>query len=242
MQGFAEAEYSGGVYQEYVRARELKYATFRTRVALIRHHALSGRLLDVGCACGYFIDVALQAGYDAYGIEFSAEAISQASSEARRRIFQGNVDQLQAGPGEQFDIITAFDIIEHSLAPLQLLSQLYTLLRPGGCLVLTTPDSRHVLRFLMGERWPMLQPLQHIFLFSRQSLRLALEQVGLRVVTMQRATKCLTLDYLAGQIEDHNSSLHRVYCTLSHFLPRTIRLRPFQVNIGEMLVLAVKST
>jgi SAM-dependent methyltransferase len=240
MQSFAEAEYSDGVYQEYIRARELKYVTFRARLALIQRYVSSGRLLDVGCACGYLVDAALQAGYDAYGIEFSAAAINQASPEARQRILLGNIDQLKVETLGQFDVITAFDIIEHSLVPLQFLSQLRTLLRPGGCLVLTTPDTRHILRFLMGERWPMLQPLQHTFLFSRQSLRLAVEQVGLQLASVRRATKCLTMDYLAGQIEDHNPSLHRVYRILSPLIPQVMRRHPFQVNIGEMLAVAIK--
>lgn len=239
MHGLCEAEYSEGVYRQYVRARELKYATFRARLSLIRRYAPSGRLLDVGCACGYLIDVALEAGYDAYGIEFSTAAIGQASPEARRRIFQGSIDQVKVETLEPFDVITAFDIVEHSLFPLQFLIRLHALLRPGGCLVLTTPDTRHVLRFLMGKRWPMLQPLQHTFLFSRQSLRLALERVGLRVATLRRATKFLTLDYLAGQIEDHNPSLYRAYRTLSRFMPLAIRRYPFEVNIGEMLAVAV---
>ncbi len=240
MRAFADAEYSSGVYQEYVRARELKYATFRDRVALIKQYASGGRLLDVGCACGYFIDVALEAGYDAYGVEFSTAAISQASPEARRRIIQGNIDQMKVETVEQFDVITAFDIIEHSLDPLKFLLQLHSLLCPGGCLMATTPDARHLLRFLMGERWPMLQSLQHTFLFSRRSLRLALERSGLRVATLRHATKCLTIDYLAGQIEAHNPGLHRVYRALSPLIPHALRQHPFEMKIGEMLAVAVR--
>ena len=68
-------------------------------------------------------------------------------------------------------------------------------------MVLTTPDTRHAFRFLMGARWPMLQPEQHTFLFSRRSLRLALEKVGFEEVVVRRATKSSTLEYLARQIE-----------------------------------------
>jgi hypothetical protein len=77
-------------------------------------------------------------------------------------------------------------------------------------------------------------------LFSRQSLRLALEQVGLQVASLRRATKCLTMDYLAGQIEDHNPSLYRLCRMLSPCIPQAIRWHPFQVNIGETLAVATK--
>jgi hypothetical protein len=59
-----------------------------------------------------------------------------------------------------------FDIVEPSLDLLALLVQLCGLLRPGGLLVLTTLDSRHVLRFLLSRRLPMLKPLEHTFLLS----------------------------------------------------------------------------
>ena len=57
---------------------------------------------------------------------------------------------------------------------------------------------------------------------------------------MNRATKCLTRDYLASQIEGHNPRLWRLYRALSRVIPRTIRHRAVNVNIGEMLVLATR--
>src|SRR2546427_8857835 len=90
MQAFADVEYASGVYHDYVLARELKCATFRRRLELVAHHGGRGRLFDVGCACGYLLDVALEAGYDAHGIEVSPAAIAQASAAARPPIPPGN--------------------------------------------------------------------------------------------------------------------------------------------------------
>ena len=138
----------------------------------------------------------------------------------------------------EFDIITAFDIIEHTRDPVAFLGELRELLRPGGSLLLTTPDVLHPLRWLMGARWPMLQPLQHTFLFSRLSMRMALERAGFTLARIDRATKCLTPEYLASQIEGHNPRLWRLYRALSRVIPQRIRHRAVNVNIGEMLVLA----
>ena len=168
MHGFADSEYSGGAYEEYARARDLKMATFRDRCRIIRGFAPSGRLLDVGAACGFMIDVGLEEGYDAHGIEFSSAAIVQASDAARPRIIEASIDSLDTAALGRFDLITAFDIVEHSLAPLEFLQSLTKLVRPGGVIVLSTPDVDHVLRHIMRSRWPHLQPLQHTYLFSRQ--------------------------------------------------------------------------
>ena len=171
MHGFADSEYSGGAYEEYARARDLKMATFRDRCRVIRHVAPTGRLLDVGAACGFMIDVALEAGYDAHGIEFSSAAIAQASDAARPRIVEASIDSLDTASLGLFDVITAFDIVEHSLAPIDFLRSLTKLVRPGGAVVLSTPDVDHVLRHVMRSRWPHLQPMQHTYLFSRKSMR-----------------------------------------------------------------------
>jgi SAM-dependent methyltransferase len=236
MREFADAEYSGGVYRDYVAARELKCRTFRDRLASIQ--GAGQRLLDVGCACGYLIDVALEEGYDAYGVEFSDAAAAQASLSARARIVVGSVEAMARQRLGEFDIITAFDIIEHTRDPVAFLGELHGLLRPGASLLLTTPDVLHPLRWVMGARWPMLQPLQHTFLFSRLSMRMALERAGFTLARIDRATKCLTPEYLASQIEGHNPRLWRLYRALSRVIPQTIRHRAVNVNIGEMLVLA----
>src|SRR5690606_30931451 len=79
MLDYAEREYSdGGLYKEYVDAKALKYATFERRIKKIASLTTGKKILDVGCGCGYFIDVALKEGFDAYGVEFSSVAISYA--------------------------------------------------------------------------------------------------------------------------------------------------------------------
>src|SRR5258706_14383421 len=118
MRTYAESHYKNGVYTEYTRARPLKLATFRTRIELIKKHKPSGKLLDLGCACGFMIEAALDAGYDAWGVEFSREAIGAADPRIRDRIHQGDINQLDHETLGKADIITAFDIRQHTQDPL----------------------------------------------------------------------------------------------------------------------------
>src|SRR5437764_724210 len=78
MIGYVDAEYEDGRYGAYVAAREMKLDHFRWRMRTIRPHLKPGRLLDVGCSCGYFLEVAQSQGYDVHGLEFSASAIAAA--------------------------------------------------------------------------------------------------------------------------------------------------------------------
>lgn len=162
MESYADQEYAEGAYRNYVQAEALKKKTGSRRLKLIQQLIGSpkGRkLIDVGCSCGFFLEEALRAGYEVCGVEFSSVAISQAHPSVRDRIICADVNELSSMSNERYDVVTAFDIIEHTQRPVAFVESLKRLLRPDGLLVMTTPDTGHWLRYLMGARWPMLQPM-----------------------------------------------------------------------------------
>jgi 2-polyprenyl-3-methyl-5-hydroxy-6-metoxy-1,4-benzoquinol methylase len=238
---YADTQYREGVYRDYVRAREMKHEHFRARLEeFATRFPPPGRLLDLGCSCGYFLDVALERGYDASGVEFSEEAIAAAQPGTRERIRRGNVNQAESDSPTRYDIVTAFDIIEHVEDPVTFLEEIAGMLVPGGGVVVSTPDTGHVLRYVMGRRWPMLQPMQHTTLMSRLGLRIALERAGFQEAVVTTARKTLTLEYLFEQVRDHNPALHAAYAMTRRMVPEAARLHPLRINIGEQMAVAVK--
>jgi len=234
---YAETEYQGGLYAEYVRAREMKLEHFRRRLTIVQSHCQSGRLLDIGCSCGYFLEVAAAAGFDVHGLEFSASAIAAAAPAVRSRIRRVRVEDLTTGDGA-FDVISAFDIIEHLTEPVEFLRRTRTLLSNNGWLVISTPDARHWLRPLMRSRWPMLQPMQHVSLFTGEALTRALTQAGYRHITIGPAFKVLSIDYLIGQLPTLNPRLYTLARAATRVLPHAVRHRWRTINIGEILATA----
>jgi SAM-dependent methyltransferase len=241
MAAYVDQEYSAGRYKDYVEARDLKLLTFRERAKQIVAKSGRGRLLDVGCACGFFVEAALEAGFDAHGLEISPVAIEAAPEVVRPRLVQGDVNHLVGRAETPFDVVTAFDIIEHTFDPIAFLESLTPLLRPGGLLVLTTPDTRHFLRYAMGKWWPMLQPMQHTILFSPLSASAALRKVGFTSIEIVPARKVLTADYLSKQVSLHEPVVGRAYGMASRVVPSAILERPVGVNIGEIMVFATWS-
>ena len=235
---YAEVEYAHGGYRAYVGAREMKIEHFRRRMASIRPRLPHGRLLDVGCSCGYFLEVAAAEGYDIHGVEFSENAIAAARPEIQSCIRRGSLDNLSNGWGTKFDVITAFDVIEHLARPLVFLSEAKGLLARGGVLVLSTPDAGHWLRMLMRSQWPMFQPIQHLTIFSRRALALALSDAGFGVVSVENAYKVLSAEYLIGQVGTVSPGVQTIVHALTRPVPRRAMRRYRSVNIGEMLAIA----
>ena len=238
VRGYLDSQYASGVYNDYVAAAQLKSLTFGRRVKSILKQTGTGKLLDIGASCGFFVDEALKAGFDAYGVELSAEAIAKAPEPLRERLVQGDVASVDLSLKGPFDVITAFDVIEHLFDPIAFLAQLRRVAKPGSWIVITTPDVGHFLRYVLRARWPMFQPMQHTVLFSRRGLRLALSAAGFEVASLGPAHKTLTADYLAGQVQMYLPAVVGAYRAASGVIPESLRTRPIDLNIGELMAFA----
>jgi len=236
MISYADTEYEAGVYRDYIDAREMKLEHFRRRLERVLPHVRKGRLLDIGCSCGFFMEVAAANGFEVEGLEFSRAAIAAADPAIRPHIFCSSVDEFEST--RSYDLITAFDLIEHVPQPKDFLRKVRRLLAPGGWLAIATPDAGHFLRYVMGSSWPMLQPMQHLTIFSRQAMRLAMEETGFSEISFQDATKTVSYEYLTDQLRPLTPALHKGLRLMGHCIPSSIRQEYRNVNIGEFMVLA----
>lgn len=242
LRDYVEKEYASGVYQDYSNASDLKFATFKERFLCLEpfiSRRKGSKLLDVGCATGYFMAVAQDAGWNVTGIDYSVNAAEKGLAQVRNRILVADVNNLPVDLGN-FDLITAYDIIEHTLDPSQFLNALSSRLNPGGIIAIATPDASHILRYVMRGRWPHIQPNQHTVIFSRNGLVKLASNTGFECLFVGDARKTLSFDYLAGQISIHNPFLSSVYRFTRRFLPSSYCTRPRSMKIGETLYIGRK--
>jgi len=134
-------------------------AGFKHKIRTIQSRVATGKLLDVGCAKGFFVKMALGAGYDAYGIDFSEYAISKARDIVGNRAQKIDIEKTNPYPSESFDIITAWDFIEHLRDPETFLKKAGTMLKPKGYLFLTTVNYSSLIARLMRSNWRFIGPL-----------------------------------------------------------------------------------
>jgi 2-polyprenyl-3-methyl-5-hydroxy-6-metoxy-1,4-benzoquinol methylase len=168
----------------YGAARELAHAQLLHRYPAPRS---GGRLLDVGCGLGYFMARASRAGWTAYGCDTSEHWLEHAA------LLTGTPERLvRTGPqaelfGGGFDLITAWDVLEHVHDPLPFLRAIARLLAPGGRVFVRTPNlawvypTYAVRRHMLGSDVE-LGPLNHVVYYSPRTLALALHAAGLEPV------------------------------------------------------------
>lgn len=138
-EGYFHGANSGFAREGYAHV----HATWRHWMPWVRQEVGgSARWLDLGCAYGFLVEEARRAGFRAVGLDASGFALSQArehAGEAAGRVLQGHAESLPFAD-DVFDVVSAFDLLEHVPRPERLLAEAARVLRPGGLLLAATPD------------------------------------------------------------------------------------------------------
>jgi len=140
-----------------------------------------GKLLEVGCSYGFFLDAARRDGWEAAGVELDEAAAKYGREKLGLKIFSGTVESECARFEPPYDVIATFHVIEHVRDPNGFLQRCRKLLRENGVLILKTPNVASWIARRTGAYWHWLSPPAHIHLFSPETLKLALEKSGFQV-------------------------------------------------------------
>lgn len=174
---FAGDEESG--YRDYAAIHKALFPHFRRRLRILTEwQPHRGRLLDVGCADGYFLELARADGWEVAGLEISEPMAREASRRLRVPVAT-SVDELSPGT---YDAVTLWEVVEHFPDPITELRRLAGCLRPGGMLMLSTPNAGHWQALREPEAWNAYRPPVHLVLFTADSLKLAVEKAGLSLI------------------------------------------------------------
>jgi 2-polyprenyl-3-methyl-5-hydroxy-6-metoxy-1,4-benzoquinol methylase len=162
------------------RAHAARAAEF---LRIVRRLSRPGRILDVGCSVGFFLDYAKAEGWTTYGVEISNDTAEL----ARRRgldVFTGTLEQA-AFPPRSFDVVTMWDVLEHLEDPVATIAIAADVVKEEGLLALSTPNIGGIFPRLSYRaarwtgRWPHPEPPSHLFQFSKETIRRLLKQGGL---------------------------------------------------------------
>jgi 2-polyprenyl-3-methyl-5-hydroxy-6-metoxy-1,4-benzoquinol methylase len=150
------------------------------RVQMIKTIILNGKLLDVGSGQGFFLYHAQQHGFSVTGVDVSSRAVEFCEQTFHINVHLQNINQ-DFNPGEKFDVITMWHILEHVSDPLGFVKRLHQYLSPQGKLIIEVPNINSVkFRFASGQnRWiGGNHPRHHKYFFSWKTLRHLLSKAG----------------------------------------------------------------
>lgn len=134
-----------------------------------RYYPSKGQLLDVGAATGSFLSAAKSRGWSVTGLEISDCAAAK-GRDGGIQIITGTLETNEL-PANSFDVITFLDVFEHVLYPQQTLEKTRQLLKPTGLLVFNMPDTGSWCARILGKRWALIIPPEHLHLFNRKNFQ-----------------------------------------------------------------------
>lgn len=211
----------------------------RLKVDWIRRLCPSGRLLDAGANYGHFLKEA-QEDYDASGFELSPQAVRWSREKLGVRNEVGSIYDPPAAE-ESFDVVTSWDVIEHLEDPLGALTRLRELLKPGGCLFLSTPDAGSGMAKLLGSRWYYLDPIQHLNLFSFKNLSLCLQRSGFEVLERCSFGRYYRLQYIADRLGQlYRRGVLKALMTCGTSVIRLFGSRSVYIKLGDVMGVAAR--
>lgn len=225
-------------YHDYVAERGGILATARKRLKAIHHlRPNAKRLLDVGCALGFFLEAARET-WESSGIDISAYAADYARNRLGLSVTTGTLPDCDLAPGS-FDVITMWDVVEHVPDPCALVQKANEVLRREGLLVLSTGDVDSLVARVSGTRWHLFNVPQHLSFFSKETITRLLERQGFRVLCIDHSGSFYTIGYLSYRMRTcYQWRLWQAVDTLVHRL--ALKDVEVYVNLGDVMTVCAE--
>lgn len=184
-------------YHDYVADERNIRRTFSRRLDMIHRFIQPGqdrKLLDVGCAAGFFVDEAAKRGWKVEGLDVSGFAVEYVKERFGHEAYNTSLIDADFLEPSSYSVISMFDVIEHVPDPKANIERAAELLQSGGVMVLITPDVGSLVARLTGKRWIGYKlSEEHVYYFSDKTLARMLNEAGFDVVDVRHEGKFVTM-------------------------------------------------
>jgi len=224
---------SDGLSHGY-ESREMTVANERTaqkRAALLRRQVpAQARVLEIGAGNG-LLGLVLAKEFEYVGIDLCDPAAREARAKGLNVLRAGLSDFVNTGM--PFDALTLFHVFEHLPDPHDALARISELLKPGGTLVIVTPDTESLLCSISGDRWVSYKFPEHLILYSRSGLIELLERSGFEILDASSDFEYCDHQFLNSRLEKLSPTLAGIARVMLHPLPD-----PLPVTSGSIRIIA----
>jgi len=186
---FTDGYLEGGAGDFGIDVSHPRFQAFMREICALRLESIektigTGTLLDVGCGSGEFLNIAKQRGWDVTGVEPLPDA-AQVARDRGLTVHTGTLEEVELG---QFDLVTAFHVLEHMPDGPAFLKTLAARARPGGHVCIESPNWDSVARKVRLANWEHLRPLEHLVHYTPATVREAFTRAGITPVGVHTPT------------------------------------------------------
>lgn len=153
---------------------------------------LGGKILDIGCAMGHFLYWMAPYFSELHGVEYSDFIVKNKVSSNIQMV----TSLFNQFPDDYFDVITAWEVLEHATNPFDIMQEVYRILKPGGKILLTIPNGQSLTLAFLKEKWYQAVAPEHLTFFSKQAIKSRLNTIGFKNIHIN----CSSRHYLCPSI------------------------------------------
>ena len=219
-------------YTNYLRDEANIRKSFTRRLKRLERFVQPGRLLDVGCATGFFLSEAHSRGWQVQGLDISSFAVQYTRDRFGFAVQSGSLLEMEY-PRNSYDLVTLWDVIEHVPDPKEYVMRIAELLKPGGLFVLATPDINSIPAHLTGKRWVGYKlSEEHVYYFAPQTLKRLINDAGMEVIDQYHVGKYVTVSLFLNRLSMYSPLLARLGGWVErrfHLSERSVYVNPFDI-------------
>ena len=212
--------------KEYLHNRDVKVKTFSRAFRKIEPFFPTEnnvRVLDIGSYFGIFLKMLSKPRFDCLGIEPSRYAADYCMNQTGIAVFRGDLEAYlrENSNSKQFNVITAWDVLEHVEVPSEFLLQVNGLLAPDGVFVFSTICIDSLVARILGRRWPWILPM-HVTYFNKRILSTMLYECGFEILQVGNHVHYARLSYIVSACTNIAPSLlHGFIRSIAKVFPRS---------------------
>jgi len=240
LEGYAKEEIAGEneyTYTDKSNTENLNYY-YNNLAHIINNKKEKGRILDIGCSAGYFLDC--MPGWECHGIEPADYQSGMARKKYGNNIHTGTLEDKEYQVG-YFDVITLQDVLDHMQDPVKTLKRCHSLLKDDGLLIVKVHDVASVFARIMRSKYYAFIPPFHLCYFNRKNLISTLISCGFKAQEYKYMDQVLFLKTILFRLSQNNkkSIYYNLFNLLSVLPFKDLKIKK---NLYDIItVLAVKN-
>ncbi len=187
--------------EDYLRNREdywYKLGYYNRLAEIRRIFPKAKKILDIGCDAGFFLDFLREHGYETFGLEVSERCHAIATKKLKLNVKKAQVSELAKGELPPIDVVTMYDVLEHTEDPRSDLVAIKEIMEYDGKIIINLPNLDSFISRVTGAQWNKLIPPSHTFFFTAKTLRHLVEEVDYDFVSV--STNNGTASELASEL------------------------------------------